>query len=258
LAPAIAPILGGWLHDHLGWRSVFWFLAGLGLLLIGLVLLLEETLNKKHRRSLHPAAVLGAYLRTLIHSHFLRLILSLSFAFAGLFLYIAGAPTVIYDFLGLGAGDFGLQFVPMVGGMIAGAWLTGRLAHRWPIRRTVTFGLFLASTAALLNLSLASLVETTAVSVIAPLTLYSLGFAIAMPAITIQALDYFPQHRGTATSIQGFLQMLISAGVASLAVPLLQGHWWQFALGQFAFVLLALGFWLREAKNFTSITQDLL
>lgn len=249
LAPAIAPILGGWLHDHLGWRSVFWFLTGLGVVLIGLVFLLEETLAPENRRSLRPTVVFGVYLRTLQHGRFLRLVASLALAFAGLFLYIAGAPTVIYDFLGLGAADFGWQFVPMVAGMMAGAWLTGRLAHRWPVRRTVSLGLSLATAAALLNLALAAFIEAGIAPVIAPLVLYAFGLAIAMPAITILALDCFPEHRGTAASMQGFLQMLLNAGVASGVVPLLHSKWLHFSLGQVLFVLAALALWLMTAST---------
>jgi len=60
LAPAVAPVIGGWLHDAFGWRSVFLFLAGYGLLTVGLVLLiLPETLAAEHRHSIHPAAVAG-------------------------------------------------------------------------------------------------------------------------------------------------------------------------------------------------------
>ena len=33
IAPAIAPIIGGWLFVHAGWRSVFWLLTGIGALL---------------------------------------------------------------------------------------------------------------------------------------------------------------------------------------------------------------------------------
>ena len=249
LAPAIAPLLGGWLHDHLGWRSVFWFLTGWGVLLAGLVLSIEETLARAHRRSLHPGAVFRSYRDMLSNGRFLRLILSLAFAFAGLFLFIVGAPTVIYDFLKLDASDFGLQFIPMVGGMMAGAWLTGWLADRWPIRRTAFLGLALSAVAALLNLSLAASVEAGALAVIAPLVLYAFGFAIAMPATTILILDCFPRQRGAAASMQGFLQMLTNAGVASLAVPLLHAQWLHFALGQCLFLLAGWLLWLTLPRT---------
>lgn len=249
LAPAIAPVLGGWLHDQFGWRSVFWFLSGFGILLIVLVFFIKETLAHEQRQSFHPVAVLRVYSSTVKHSQFLALVLSLSLVFAGLFLYIAGAPTVIYDFLGLGSNDFGLQFIPMVGGIMLGALLSSHLAHRWPTSRTVTVGLGLVAFAVLLNLMLAICCDAEILTVIGPLVIYAFGLSIAMPALTILALDCFPSHRGTAASMQGFLQMLTNAGVASIAVPLLHTQWLHFALGQFVFLMLALALWLRIKPN---------
>jgi len=243
LAPAIAPVLGGWLHDAFGWRSVFWFLTGFGILLIVLVAFIQETLAVAHRQSFHPRAVIRVYARTLKHRRFMGMALSLSFTFAGLFLYIAGAPTVIYDFLGLGSDDFGLQFIPMVAGMMLGAFLSSQLAHRWPTQRTITLGFGIMAMAALFNFILAGFFEAGILTVIGPLVIYAFGLAIVMPAITILALDCFPHHRGTAASMQGFLQMLINAGVASVAVPLLHTQWLHFALGQLVFLLLALTLW---------------
>src|SRR2546421_4240041 len=34
LAPAVAPVIGGWLFTSLGWRAIFWFLAAAGAILI--------------------------------------------------------------------------------------------------------------------------------------------------------------------------------------------------------------------------------
>src|SRR5690606_10524876 len=46
VAPAIAPLIGGWLFVHLGWQAIFWFLAGVGLLLwSGIWRFLPETLH---------------------------------------------------------------------------------------------------------------------------------------------------------------------------------------------------------------------
>ena len=64
-----------------------------------------------------------------------------------------------------------------------------------------------------------------------------------MPAITVLALDCLPTHRGTAASMQGFLQMMTNAGVASIAIPLLDSRWLHFVLGQVMFLILALGLW---------------
>jgi DHA1 family bicyclomycin/chloramphenicol resistance-like MFS transporter len=245
LAPAVAPVLGGWLHDHFGWRSVFWFLGAFGALLVLTGFLIKETLTKEDRQPINLAAVFRVYVRALSHNRFPALIFSLSLSFAGLFLYIAGAPSVIYDFLGLGSDDFGWLFLPIVAGLMLGAAISSRLASRWPAGRTISLGLIVMIMASALNIFAA--VSTTArfLTVIGPLLLYVIGLAVMMPAITVLAMDCLPTHRATAASMQGFLQMATNAGVASLAVPLLGTSWLNFAVGQGAFLLLAAVFWFR-------------
>ena len=249
LAPAIAPVLGGWLHDFFGWRSVFWFLAAFGGLLILLGALTSETLAGNQRRSIHPSAVFRAYLDSLLHRHFVALILCWSLAFAGLFLFIAGAPTVIYDFLNLGSDDFAWLFIPIVTGMMLGASVSSRLAHQWQASRTVTVGLTLMILAAVINIVVANLTVTSIAGVVGPLLLYVTGFSLMLPALTVMALDCLPSHRGTAASMQGFAQMMTSAGVASFAVPLLDSRWLNFVYGQAVFILLAGALWYRLRKS---------
>ncbi len=240
IAPAIAPLVGAWLYDVWGWHSIFWFLTSLGGLLIVLVIFVDETLSHSRRQSAHPLAVIKVYARMMLHGRFLALVFSVSFAFAGLFLYIAGAPTVIYDFLGLESHDFSVQFLPMVGGMMLGSYISSRLAHYWPTTRTITLGLVIMVVAVIVNLIQVWLFQAQILTVIGPLVLYSLGMAIIMPAVTILALDCFPENRGAAAAMQSFIQMSICAGVASVAVPLLHTQWLYFVMGQAAFLLIAL------------------
>lgn len=251
LAPALAPILGSWLHEHFGWRSIFWFLSAYGCMMVLMGLFIKETLVDEQRQSIHPARVIRVYISALLHPRFPALILSVSFAFSGLFLYIAGAPTVIYDFLGLGNDDFGWLFIPMVAGLMLGAAISSHLAHRWPAQRTITVGFAVMILAAALNLLDVNLTGASIFTVIGPLVLYVTGLALIMPSITVLALDCLPTHRGTAASMQGFLQMIINAGVASVAVPLLHTRWLNFVFGQFVFLLLAVMLWAwlrRESK----------
>jgi len=245
LAPAIAPVLGGWLHDQFGWRSVFWFLSILGALLILMGFFIRETLPREQRRSIHPTSVLRVYAATILHRRFPMLVLCLSLSFSGLFLYIAGAPTVIYDFLGLGSDDFGWLFIPIVAGLMLGASISARLAHRWPAQRTISVGLLVMLVATSLNMVISNVTPAGIFAVIGPLVLYVTGLSLMMPAITVLALDCLPTHRGTAASMQGFIQTLTNSAVASIAVPLLHAHWAYFVLGQLVFLLLATVLWYQ-------------
>ena len=249
LAPALAPVLGGWLHDFFGWRSVFWFLGIFGSLLVLMGFLVTETLHNEQRRSIQPAHVLRVYISAILHKRFPALILCVSLSFGGLFLYIAGAPTVIYSFLGLGSDDFGWLFIPIVSGLILGASISSRLAHRWPAQRTISTGLQVMILATGVNLALVSLTTAGIFTVVAPLVLYVTGLAVMMPAITVLALDCLPTHRGTAASMQGFLQSISNAAVASIAVPLLHARWLNFVLGQLLFLVLAVGLWCYLKKR---------
>jgi len=244
IAPAIAPVIGGWLHDWFGWHSVFYFLALYAFFVFFLVYLyVPETLDKTHRQSIHPMNVARVYGRTLTHRRFLTLVLIVACYFAGLFLYIVGAPTVIFDFLNLGTNDFAVLFVPMVCGLILGSWLSSRLAHRWPINKTIKLALVLMSIGTVMNISQAYWLTPSIVSTVVPLTLYTCGIGIAMPAMTVLALDCFPKNRGTASALQGFMQMMGNATIASVAVPLLSLEVLNFAIVQFILFTLALLLW---------------
>ena len=243
LAPALAPVLGGWLHDQFGWRSVFWFLSIFGSLLVVMGFFIKETLHHEQRSSIHPANVVRVYISAIFHKQFPALVLCLSLSFGGLFLYIAGAPSVIYDFLGLGSNEFGWLFIPIVSGLIFGSIISSRLAHRWSAQKTISTGLLVMIVATTLNLTLVNFTTASIISVVGPLVLYVTGLAVMMPAITVLALDCLPTHRGTAASMQGFLQSVTNAAVASIAVPLLNTRWLDFVLGQLVFLLMATGLW---------------
>ena len=230
LAPAIAPLLGGWLHDYFGWRSVFWFLGAFGGLLALIGYFTCETLEEEQRRSIHPAAVMRAYISSLLHKRFPVLVISWSLAFAGLFLYIAGAPTIIYDFLHLGSNDFAWLFLPIVAGTMLGGYISSHLSHRWSAHRAISVGMGLMLLAMVINITTAVLTEASIPAIIGPLLLYVTGFAFVIPALTVMVLDCLPTHRGTASSMQGFVQVLAGAGVASFAVPLLNARLLNFVL----------------------------
>ena len=256
IAPAIAPVLGAWLQDHFGWRSVFWFLMGFGVLLYIMTSFVKETLAKEHQQSLRPSMVLKTYSKMITHRQFVGLVLSISCSFSGVFLYIAGAPTVIYDFMELTSSDFGLLFIPIVSGLIFGSFISGKLAHRLPKMQTIRLGFSIMTFAVLLNILQIFIFKVSVLNIVGPLVIYVFGLALIIPAITIMVLDFFPRNRGSAASMQGFFQMLVSAGVAGIAVPFLQVSRQHFVFGQAGFLLAALIFWYLSRQN-SSISAEI-
>jgi len=244
LAPAIAPVVGGWLHDAFGWRSVFYFLAIYSSAIFCLILLrIPETLALEKRQSIHPLHVARVYGRTLTHRRFQFLVFIVGCYFGGMFMYVAGAPTVIFDFLHLDSNDFAVLFMPMVAGLISGAWISGRLAHSRDAEHTTRIALVVMAIGTLLNSAQAQWLTPSVVTAIAPLVIYTIGIGMAMPAMTVLSLDCFPDNRGTASAMQGFIQMLGNAVISSIAVPFLSAQPGWLALGQTLLILIAWTLW---------------
>ena len=257
IAPAIAPVIGGWLHDAFGWHSVFYFLALYSSMVFVLILFrIPETLPLAKRQSFHPLSVARVYGRTLTHRRFQTLVFIVAAYFGGMFLYVAGAPTLIFEFLQLQSNDFAVLFVPMVAGLMCGAWISGRLAYRWPAEKTIGLALIILALGTLVNSAQAMWLTQTAVTAVAPLVVYTIGIGIAMPAMTVLSLDCFPNNRGSASAMQGFVQMLGNALISSIAVPLLSAQPIYMALGQATLIVIVWLLWLQRPPAYCDTTQQ--
>jgi DHA1 family bicyclomycin/chloramphenicol resistance-like MFS transporter len=250
IAPAIAPMIGAVLHDAFGWRSIFYFLSAFGLLSILLTLIItQETLPLDHRKSLHPLQVITVYANAFKHGRFQAIVLACAASFTGMFLFIAGAPTILFDFLGLETGDFWVQFVPMVLGLMAGSFVSATFFAHQPAIKVTTMALFIMAAATLLNVLQASLLNVSIIGFVLPLVIYAFAVGIAIPGFTILALDCFPQNRGTAAALQSFMQMMANAIAASLILPLVIHSLFAFTLAQLGFIIIAGLFWLKVIRT---------
>ncbi|HMM46681.1 MAG TPA: multidrug effflux MFS transporter [Thiobacillaceae bacterium] len=249
VAPAIAPMIGGMLQHAYDWRAVFWFLALLGACVFALVAWrAPETLPVAARRSIHPVKVGRAYAEALRHRRFMALVLAFALNFGGFFIYIAAAPTLLYEHLHLGLNDFWMQFVPMVAGLMLGSFATGRLAGRMTPERGIEISYGVMLVASLLNVAQAFWLPPAPVNVLAPLVLYAFAVSFSMPGLTVLALDCIPRNRGMAAAVQSFMQVGFNAVVAGLLVPLISHHVWSLALGMLGLLLAGLLVWTWQAR----------
>jgi DHA1 family bicyclomycin/chloramphenicol resistance-like MFS transporter len=224
VAPAVAPIIGGWLHVWFGWRSVFGFLtvyaAGLW---VTCWRRLPETLPPPRRHPLHPRTLLQGYRTVLGSARFLALALALTLNFSAVFLYIVSAPAFVLGILHRGETEFFWLFGPIAAGMLAGTWLAGRTAGHWSNPRTLAVAYSIMASAAAANFLLNWLLPARLPWCMAPLTVYVLGNSLAMPSLTLMALDLFPHRRGLAASCQGFVQTVGNTAVTALVAPAVWG-----------------------------------
>jgi len=239
IAPAIAPIIGGWLLGWTHWQGIFWFLVAFSALLLLITCIwLPETHPPHARLSLHPKRLLQDYISIGVNPRFLRLALAGSLGFGGLFLYIASAPAFILDLLHMNERQFAWLFIPTIGGMALGAYASGRAAGRVDGARAVRIGYGFMAVAAVYNVAYnAFATQMTVPWAVLPLTLTSFGVALIFPILTLAILDMYPRQRGTASSMQAFSTLVTNAIIAGVLSPLLSRSGLTLAIGAALFAV---------------------
>lgn len=244
IAPAVAPIFGGWIVKLFDWRYISLSLFAYGVLLFWWCWhSLPETLPVSRRQPLNLNSLYQRYMRIFGTPLFHLRAGTVAFNFAGLFLYVAAAPAFIMDHLGLGPHQFGWQFIPAVLGIFLGSLSANRLAGRMLLTRQVAIGFIVLVTAALGNVLYHTWFPPSLPWTVIPLFFYTWGMGVITPGATMLVLDLFPEMRGTVASCQSFTQTMLGAIVAGLVAPLLDGSVWLLALGQFVLALLAWACW---------------
>lgn len=245
LAPAIAPILGGWMQTYFGWQSIFVFLGTFGVLIFTVsYFALPESLPLQARQRFHVGQICVNYWRALRHPQFLAVVLAIGVAFSGFGLYIGSAPYFIMDILGLPETGFGWLFLPLIGGMVAGSAVAARWSTQATPETMIWSGYATMATAALFNISYNYFFVAAIPWAVAPVAVYAFGFSIAAPALTVFALDLLSQNRGMAASLQSFVQLLAFSFVSGLVAPLLFSSALKLAYGVLGGLAISLVFWL--------------
>lgn len=221
IAPAIAPMIGGVLFVHLGWHSVFWFLAVVGLILwVANFRLLPETLHVSQRQAFEVANLMRGYLQMGSSQRFWLLALASGIPFNGMFLYVLASPAFLGEHLHLAPDQFYWFFVLTILGITGGAWVSGRLAGKIAPRRQIRHGLLIMMLTGCTNV-LCSLLLTPQVWWALPLiALYAFGWALMVPVVTLMVLDLFPTRRGMASSLQAVVGSVANGIVAGVVAPL--------------------------------------
>jgi len=220
IAPAVAPIIGGLLLG-IHWQAIFIFLALYAAVsLWAAVCYLPETMPKEKRVPLSAKQVIKDYRIIFSDKEFNFVVFALGANFAGFFVYVLASPVFLVRHLELSEHQFGWMFIPTVLGMVLGSYLAKRAAGLYARHKVVKLAYLWMASMVLLNLLVCFVLPTHPVNNILPVALFNVGMALAMPILSLAALDRHPKIRGTAASGQAFIQMLLSTISAGIVVPL--------------------------------------
>ena len=217
LAPVLAPLVGGQLLIHFGWRSIFWLHAGYGACWLLVVLLsLGESLPADRRRRDPIGAVVSIYGRLLRDGTYMGYVLTGSLVFAGLLAYIAGSPFVFIELYKVPPERYGLFFGSNAIGIMGAAQLNRWLARRSDPRHVLSLVLPLSMAAGAVLLIDAYTGFGDFPGILVPLWFFVATHGFVSPNTTALAMAPHGGVAGSASALLGTLQFALGAAAGTL------------------------------------------
>jgi DHA1 family bicyclomycin/chloramphenicol resistance-like MFS transporter len=218
--------------------------------LVGAVLLvanwrlLPETLHKDQAQPFHPVSLLRGYRQMCSSRRFVLLVLASGIPFNGMFLYVLAAPVFLGEHLGLAPTQFYWFFCFTIGGIMSGAWVSGRLAGRIAPKRQIRHGFAIMLAMALLNVVLNLVAAPSVVWALPVIAMFAFGWSLMVPVVTLMVLDQNPERRGMASSLQAAIGSAANGLVAGVLVPLVMHSTLGLALASLGMMSVGLVAWL--------------
>jgi DHA1 family bicyclomycin/chloramphenicol resistance-like MFS transporter len=250
IAPAVAPVIGGWVHVAYGWRAVFAVMVICGIVFsFSAWWRLPETHPVAARIPFNARNLVSTSATVLRHPEFLMLALAAAVNFSSLACFIGAAPAIVERHWHLGETDYWQLFLPVIGGILAGAIISTRVAGRMDLAKQVRigFGLTFGATVirVLMHLALANPPRGLQQGI---LFFAAIGAQFAFPVLTLRMLDLFPAARGTAAAAQSFVALVITAFTLGIVAPFVLDRLEWIAWTSLAFTALASVFWFFAVR----------
>jgi DHA1 family bicyclomycin/chloramphenicol resistance-like MFS transporter len=215
LCPPGATLLGGQLHERLGWAANFWVVAALaGLLALATWRLLPPGRPAAAAATGGPgrgaAGMAAAYGRLLREPAYLRFVGILGLTTATFYAFLGGAPQVLAR-MGVGPAQMGWVIMAIPLAYIGGNAMATRWAHGAGDRRLMRWGQALSLAGIALGLALALAGVGGPVALAAPLALLGVGHGLLMPPTLAGTVGTVPALAGAAAAGAGLTQQLTGA-----------------------------------------------
>ena len=258
VAPAIAPMVGGWMLVHVSWHGIFWFLAGVGATLwLAIFRLMPETLHTTQRQHFHVKNLLAGYWQLGSDPRFFLLALASGIPFNGMFLYVLSAPVFLGEHLGLLPQQFFWFFLLTIGGIMGGAMVSGRVAGKLTPQQQIRKGFVIMLVIGVVNLAANLLFKAHVSWALFPICVFAFGWAMMVPVVTLLVLDLHPERRGMASSLQMFVGSTANGLVAGVISPLVMHSTVAMAGASLGMMCVGLLAWIYIRKRWPEIGRSI-
>ena len=221
IAPAVGPVIGGFVFVWAGWRANFFLLAGVVALVFVLAARwLPETTAQFDRGALGLRRVMVGYAALLANRNYMAYALALSFGLGGVFAFVTSGPFVLITRHGIPTQYYGFYQMAIVAAYFIGTTIAGRAVGRIDARRICALGIALSLGGGVAMLGVVAVAEAPW-SITAAAALFVAGLGPLFAAGPVLAMGAAPDSGGgVSAAMIGALEMGGGA-LGALAVGLL-------------------------------------
>ncbi|GAB4176434.1 MAG: multidrug effflux MFS transporter [Thalassobaculales bacterium] len=207
VAPAVAPVIGGFLDQAFGWRAGFAVVLAFGLGVLAMTLTIIGETNRQRAESLRVAGMLASFGWLLRQPAYLGYMGFVAFTSGAFFAFLGGAPYASVALLKATPAEYGIWFLCISSGYMLGNFLAGRYAMRLGVDRLVTLGALLAIVTTTGGVAAALTWPLGMVTIFGAMGLTSIGNGMSQAAAIAGAVSVDPARAGAASGLLGAIQM---------------------------------------------------
>lgn len=255
---AAAPVVGGVLNEHFGFRSNFLAIVVMVFLSLSItVLFFPETLPAEKRTDFELRRIILNFKKVAISVPFWQTCCIVSTIFAGYMTFLSGISVLFVVELGVSK-----ELLPLFQAALLGAWVVAnffcsRLVGKWGAKRVKNCGkAIFFSGGSLLVLALV-LAPENPYALTGCMMLYSFGANWVQGVYFPESMELFPEMRGITASILSSMRLFTTAALVALTAKFYNGAIYPIGLAVVAVVLgnvTAIWFYERGRQAQASVT----
>jgi DHA1 family bicyclomycin/chloramphenicol resistance-like MFS transporter len=219
LTPAIAPVVGGYVHVWLGWQANFVLIAATGMLALTLCWRLLPESAVPDKNSLQPKLIFKEYAKLLANRSYMNYAVMTGTGSGVIMAFVTAGPFILISYFKVATEHYGLYFVIPVFSFIIANLLTRRIAGKINIETLLRLGMIISAmgTVAITGLIFSRFQGPLSLILVFSVTTFGLGpvFAIA----PMRALDSTDSPTGVASAMVNMIPMLMG-GLASVSLSI--------------------------------------
>ncbi|AHG22374.1 transporter [Chania multitudinisentens RB-25] len=248
LSPALAPLLGAWLLNHMGWRAIFIALLSIAVLLLVPTLWFKDTT----RAALSTKKTSGiGFFQILKSPVFSGNVMIFAACSASFFAWLTGSPFILGN-MGYSPSDIGLSYIPQTLAFLLGGYGCRTALNRFTGKTLLPWLLVIYGVSIAVLYLVATLGNPTLVTLLIPFCVMALVNGASYPILVANALMPFPDNSGKAAALQNTLQLglcfIASMWVSAFIAQPLQAT---VSVMGATVVLAALGYMIQRPKEAT-------